>query len=79
MLGGAPPLIPVRNITENVLGTGTHCGDVFDLGQIDALEQEVHLLTSVLAPCSPDMATFLSQLHDLVAAARAEQNPTYFG
>ena len=66
-------------ITNTVLGSGAHCGDLVELGQVDALEQELQVLAAAPVEHSRLMDEFLSQMRELVAAARAEQNPIYFG
>jgi hypothetical protein len=66
-------------ITNTVLGSGAHCGDLVELGQVDALEQELQVLDATPVEHSCLMDEFLSQMRELVAAARAEQNPIYFG
>jgi hypothetical protein len=50
-----------------------------ELGQVDALEQELQVLAAAPVEHSRLMDEFLSQMRELVTAARAEQNPIYFG
>jgi hypothetical protein len=65
--------------TNTVLGSGAHCGDLVELGQIDALEQELQVLADAAEDRSVLMDEFLSHMRELVMVARAELNPIYFG
>jgi hypothetical protein len=67
-------------IGERVLGDGAHCGDFIELSRLDALEQELDLLVAATARSrSPYLDDFLLHMRELVRAARAENNPIYFG
>jgi len=67
-------------IREKVLGDGTHCGDFIELSRLDALEHELDLLAAATARSrSPYVDDFLLHMRELVRAARAENNPIYFG
>lgn len=67
-------------IKTQVLGDGTHCGDFIDLSLMEALEQELDLLSSAAGPSpSPHVERFVLQLRELITTAKAENNPIYFG
>jgi hypothetical protein len=61
-----------------VLGNGAHCGDVVALSQLDAFAKELDILAAAADRCER-LSEFLVQMRELVAAARAESNPIYFG
>jgi len=75
-LQGITSALPI--IRNTVLGSGAHCGDLVEVGQLEALEQELNLLAAAPAT-SRDIHDFLEQMRQLVAASRAEGNPIYFG
>lgn len=65
-------------ITQLVLG-GPHCGDLLEIAELDALEKELNLLAATPVTRSQYMDEFLSHMRELVAAARSQRNPIYFG
>ena len=71
-----PTAVPI--IRNTVLGSGAHCGDLIEVVQLEALEQELNLLAAVPA-ASRHIHDFLGQMRELVAASRSEGNPIYFG
>lgn len=71
-----PTALPI--IRNTVLGSGAHCGDLIETGQLEALEQELNLLAASPA-ASRHIHEFLGQMRQLIAASRAEGNPIYFG
>ena len=71
-------LLPI--ILEQVLGNGSHCGDFIDLSLLEALQREVDFLfTLTERNRSSSIQEFLSQMSDLIRAAKSENNPIYFG
>jgi hypothetical protein len=68
-------------IKTRVLGDGTHCGDFIDLSLMEALQQELDLLSAAAAERSPSphVEEFILQMRELIRMANAENNPIYFG
>jgi len=62
-----------------VLYSGSHSGDVIDIGLLNSLEDQVELLSKSTSDIgSPALATFLGNMRDLIRVARSEQNPIVF-
>jgi hypothetical protein len=67
-------------INTHVLGDGTHCGDFIDPSLMEALQQELDLLSAAAGRSpSPPVEEFLLQMRELIRMAKAENNPIYFG
>ena len=67
-------------IKTRVLGDGTHRGDFIDLSLMDALQQELDLLSAAAERSpSPHVEEFILQMRELIRMAKAEKNPIYFG
>jgi len=67
-------------IKTRVLGDGTHCGDFIELSLMEALQQELDLLSAAAERSpSPDLEAFILQMRELIRVATAEKNPIYFG
>jgi hypothetical protein len=67
-------------IKTRVLGDGTHCGDFLDLSLMEALQQELDLLSAAAERSpSPHVEVFVLQMRELIRMAKAESNPIYFG
>ncbi len=78
-LHGCTADLPI--IQTRVLGDGTHCGDFIDLSLMEALQQELDLLSAAVAERSPspDVEGFILQMRELIRMANTENNPIYFG
>jgi len=60
-----------------VLYDGTHCGDLIQIEDRDRLKEEVEWLRKV-GPAEPDMASFLSDIEELIFASQRCGNPIVF-
>jgi len=67
-------------LMEKVVYDGTHAGDYLPLLEMDAMERELEWLKEVSQANRSDLLDgFINEMSELVAAARAERNPIYFG
>jgi len=67
-------------IKTRVLGDGTHCGDFIDLSLMEALQQELDVLSAATEQSRlPHIEEFILQMRELIRMAKAENNPIYFG
>jgi hypothetical protein len=88
-IGSVPSAGELREEVENrltgksllldaVLYSGSHCGDLISLEQLDELEKEVKLVEAGSKPLPSCLQEFLQQMGTLIATARKEKNPIVF-
>jgi hypothetical protein len=66
-------------VNAKILHSKTHCGDYIEVSQLDTLERELEVLSAGMKPGTRLVPAFVRQLRELIAAARQESNPIYFG
>jgi hypothetical protein len=70
---------PVPFVNARILYSETHCGDYIEISQLDALERELEILSAGMKPGLRLVPTFVREFRELIAVARQEGNPIYFG
>jgi hypothetical protein len=70
---------PVPFVNARILYSETHCGDYIEISQLDALDRELEILSAGMKPGLRLVPTFVCQFPELIAVARQEGNPIYFG
>jgi hypothetical protein len=70
---------PVPFGNARILYRETQGGDYIEISPLDALEREWEILSAGMKPGLRLAPTFVRQFHELIAVARQEGNPIYFG
>jgi hypothetical protein len=70
---------PEKILRSKVLNSFTHCGDVIHFEELSALNQEIQEIKETTeGRRSRRLDQFLTDLEELIAAARAQENPIVF-
>jgi hypothetical protein len=70
---------PIPFVNARIQYSETHCGGSIEISQFDALERDLEILSAGMKPGLRLVPTFVSQFRELIAVARQEGNPIYFG
>lgn len=70
---------PVPFVNARLLYSATQGSDSIEVNQLDALEREWEILSAGIKPDMHLVPAFVRQLRELMAVARQEGNPIYFG
>jgi hypothetical protein len=66
-------------VNAKILYSETHSGDYIEVSQLDTLARELAVLSAGMKPGTRWAPAFVRQLRELIAVARQEGNPIYFG
>jgi hypothetical protein len=73
------PSGPESFLVRKVLYSGTHSGDIVSKDELSSVTREIALIRGLAGQqVSPELATFLADMEELVAASEMHRNPIVF-
>jgi hypothetical protein len=66
-------------VNAKILHSKTHCDDYIEVSPLDTLARELEVPSAGMKPGTHLVPAFVRQLRELIAVARQEGHPIYFG